>query len=198
MKQRQILVRSFRDAQLIQTGINAVAGDGVYRTDIGVIPSPAGSAFDDGYVLTDAPMPVVRKAARMHNVTIPQQRRKGGGFTISKRNQAAKPRKFVALRRAGVTVAKVNARRRRAVSKRNPLPKGKVLRESFTLSTLRAVRQGGRVEKVWYEDARDGQHYYHDFDGEQGAIMYLCESAAVGKCVLIVAGDLSTPLWEDA
>ena len=96
--------------------------------------------------------------------------------------------------------AKVSARGRRATSRRsrNPLPKGRALRESFTLSTLRAVRQGGRVEKVWYEDARDGQHYYHDFDGEQGAIMYLCESAAVGKCVLIVPGDLSTPLWEDA
>jgi hypothetical protein len=110
----------------------------------------------------------------------------------------ARKKVFVGLRPAGVRVAKVNARGRRAIPKRNPLPRGRQLRDSFTLSTLRAVRQGGRVEKVWYEDARDGQHYYHDFDGEQGAIMYLCESAAVGKCVLIVPGDLSTPQWEDA
>lgn len=99
-------------------------------------------------------------------------------------------------RNMGVRVSrpKITARGR----KRNAAPKGRALRETFTLSTLRAVRNGGRVEKIWYEDARDLQHYYHDFDGEQGAIMYLCESAAVGKCVLIVSGDLATPLWEDA
>lgn len=96
--------------------------------------------------------------------------------------------------RVRVSRPKITARGRR----RNPIPKGRALRETFTLSTLKAVRNGGRVEKIWYEDARDLKHYYHDFDGEQGAIMYLCESAAVGKCVLIVSGDLATPLWEDA
>jgi hypothetical protein len=111
---------------------------------------------------------------------------------------ARRRRVATAYRRAGVRVAKVNARGRRA-RKRNPIPRGRSLGEqSFTLSTLRAVKQGGRAERIWYEDARDGKHYYHDFDGAQGAVMYLCESAAVGKCILIVSGDLATPLWENA
>lgn len=95
--------------------------------------------------------------------------------------------------------ARVTAKGRRArPRKRNPLPRGAELRDTFTLSSLKAVRRGGRVEKVWYQDARDSKHYYHDFESEHGAIMYLCESAALGKCVLIVSGDLSTPLWENA
>ena len=102
-------------------------------------------------------------------------------------------------RRRKAQRARVTARGRRATRKRNPIPRGRPLGDkSFTLSTLRAVKQGGRAEKIWYEDARDGKHYYHDFDGAQGAVMYLCESAAVGKCVLIISGDLATPLWEDA
>lgn len=95
--------------------------------------------------------------------------------------------------------ARVTAKGRRArPRKRNPLPRGSELRDTFTLSSLKAVKRGGRAEKIWYQDARDNKHYYHDFESEHGAIMYLCESAALGKCVLIVSGDLSTPLWENA
>jgi hypothetical protein len=115
--------------------------------------------------------------------------KRGGVLAPQYANRVRRPRPRVRASRP-----KISARGR----KRNPIPKGRELRESFTLSTLKALRNGGRVEKILYEDARDRKHYYHDFEGEQGAIMYLCESAAVGKCVLIVSGDLATPLWEDA
>lgn len=72
MKVRQIRFRKFRDAQLVASGIRSVAGFDTYSVDDGNIPSPAGQWADAGYVLTDAPMSIVRKAAKMHNVEIPE------------------------------------------------------------------------------------------------------------------------------
>lgn len=115
---------------------------------------------------------------------------------IVRRGGYGKRTKEVAARTVLARRARVSARGRRA---RNPKPRGTSLGErgSFTLSTLRAVKRGGIVERIWYKDARDGLHYYHDFDNPNGDVMYLCESAAVGKCILIVSGDLATPLWEN-
>lgn len=83
MKVRQILFRRYDDAQLVASGIRAIAGFDEYKVDYGSIPSGMGMSFDQSYVMTDAPMSVVKKAAKMHNVDIPLQRRVG---TIRRRN----------------------------------------------------------------------------------------------------------------
>lgn len=73
-KVRQVLLKSYRDAQLVASGIRSVAGQDAYTASEGVIPSGVGSFADEGYVMTDAPMTIIRKAAKMHDVTVPAQR----------------------------------------------------------------------------------------------------------------------------
>lgn len=68
-KQRQIVFKRYQSVQLLVTAINAVAGHDVYDTNCGVIHSPAGSWADTFYVVTNAPMAIVRKAMKMYDLT---------------------------------------------------------------------------------------------------------------------------------
>lgn len=90
---------------------------------------------------------------------------------------------------------RITARGRR----RNRGPRGKAESVSlggFETHAITVRKEGGFVQKIFYEDARDRESYYHDFR-DLGAILYLCDSAVFGKCVLIVSAD-DLPLWENA
>lgn len=56
-------------------------------------------------------------------------------------------------------------------------------------------RFGGYVSQIKYEDATDNKAYYHDFEGDLNAAMYLVNTH-LGRSILIVPGDGQTPLWE--
>lgn len=95
--------------------------------------------------------------------------------------------------------ARFSARGRRATSRKpNRAPRGTALHAGGFEAVVRVVKSGGWAEKIWYEDANDRKHYYHDFESVPGATMYLCDSQAFGKCVLIASGDVDIPLWENA
>lgn len=80
--------------------------------------------------------------------------------------------------------------------KRNPSrpPRGASMVSKLTELDLKVRRAGGYVEQMKYQDADDYQRYVHDF-GDLSAFMYLCDSV-LGRCIVIVPGDASTPLWE--
>jgi len=85
---------------------------------------------------------------------------------------------------------------RRMGSRRNPLPRGRELVKGGFSDSIKVIRSGGWVEQMRYQDNNDRQHYYHDFE-DLGALLFLCESAAFGKCILVVSSD-EKPLWEPA
>jgi hypothetical protein len=103
-------------------------------------------------------------------------------------------------KRNTMATRKVTKRRRRSArqvgSRRNPLPRGKSLRTGSFKDTLTVIRAGGFVEQIKYSDANDRQRYFHDFE-DLGAQLFLCDSVAFGKCILVVSSD-EKPLWEPA
>lgn len=91
------------------------------------------------------------------------------------------------------------ARRKARAFVKNPgrLPRGRAVRETVTVPlTGKIVRAGGFVEQMKYEDADDRKRYVHDF-GDLQALLYLVDSVAFGRCILVVSAD-DKPLWEPA
>lgn len=95
MKRKQFIVGSLRDAQLVASGIQSVGGQDAYKTDYGEIPSQSGMASWQSYVLTDAPTPIVKKAAKMYSVKlIPQYKPGSMRATLSNPKRAKNPPLF--------------------------------------------------------------------------------------------------------
>lgn len=124
----------------------------------------------------------------------------GGGVMFRIRRGYALDFRHLAQKHGGARIVPNKRKRSAAKSGSRRARRNKMTRGIPTTMVGKSLgvevwRIGGYVSQMKYEDATDHKAYYHDFEGDFNAAMYLVNTH-LGRSILIVPGDGQTPLWE--